>query len=149
MKKRACISFLALSLLVTLSAISASAQTGNKRLVANVPFDFQIGDMTLSAGEYTVRSISQSDSALLIRNEKSAQGRMVLTDLVLAKAGQSKHAKLVFNKYGDQYFLVSIWEGGREGRALHRSGSERRVRRELASTKSGEPEVVLIAAVTR
>lgn len=148
MKKRACMGFLLLSLLVTLAATSASAQTSG-RLVAHVPFEFQISERTLPAGEYTVSRIASSDSTLLVRDEGGKQGLMVMTAPARGGQNTSGAAKLVFNKYGDQCFLAAVWAPGHDGRAVPRSRSERRIRRDIASHKGAAPEVVTIEVAAR
>jgi len=43
---------------------------------------------------------------------------------------------LVFNRYGNQYFLEQIWSGGeQEGTQVPQSRSERTIRRQLAQTQ--------------
>ncbi len=49
-----------LALTVLLLATAAHAQQTNVK--ADVPFDFVVGDRAYSAGEYTVKSMSQSAS---------------------------------------------------------------------------------------
>ena len=49
---------IALLVLVGSMAVAANAQNGGRRLVANIPFQFNVGDKTMPAGEYTIaRSI--------------------------------------------------------------------------------------------
>jgi len=56
----------------------------------------------------------------------------VLTSNVRAKTRQSE-SKLVFRQYGDQYFLLQIWEAQDDaGRKLPKSRRERTCERELA-----------------
>jgi frataxin-like iron-binding protein CyaY len=45
-------------------------------------------------------------------------------------------SKLVFNKYGDQYFLEQIWlSGQQEGTQVPESRSERTIRQQLSQTQ--------------
>jgi hypothetical protein len=131
------------SLFVGLTAISASAQS-RATLSANVPFDFQVGSRALSAGEYTIQQFSSSDSGLVIRSADGKQRALALSHTVESNSKQSRRSRLVFNKYGEQYFLASIWEDNGECRMLHQSAAERNVRRETASLKSSEPEIVIV-----
>ncbi|MDQ3651139.1 MAG: hypothetical protein M3458_12855 [Acidobacteriota bacterium] len=63
------------------------------------------------------------------------------------KADKSRYSKLVFNKYGDRYFLASAWTRS-DGSIIQRSKRECLVRNEMAATKR-VAEVAEIAAVNR
>jgi hypothetical protein len=54
-------------------------------------------------------------------------------------------SKLVFNRYGDHYFLSQIWEAGdNAGRELMKSREERQLERELAKTSNGPEKVAIV-----
>jgi hypothetical protein len=61
----------------------------------------------------------------------------------------ASHAKLVFHKYGDQYFLAQVWdEGSTTADNLMATKAERdaaRTSSRLARNDAG-PEVVVVAA---
>lgn len=144
MMNRIYVSVLALGLFVALAATSAHAQVSDN-LKADVPFDFTIKDKTLPAGEYDVRRMSDSGSALMIR---SIDGREVMIFLVIA--GDAKRdgdvGKLVFNKYGSQYFLTKVQRPGGTAQELPASRRERDLRKELAAARNLRHETVTIAA---
>ena len=137
-----------LSLFLALAAVSAQAQSRGK-IEAQIPFDFIVGDVTLPAGNYSVKLISRNnDKALLIRSEKGRASAMVLTNAVEAGAEQSG-SKLVFHRYGDKYFLSQVWtQGVNTGRELYRSSDERRLANEPAEAEM-KPQRIEIAARTR
>ena len=57
-------------------------------------------------------------------------------------------SKLVFNRYGNQYFLAQVWIAGRSsGDEVRKSATERGIRRELAALRQ-KPERVEIAVRT-
>ncbi len=158
MKKELLKGFTMLTLIITLAlvsaAVSAQAQTPGHKIVADVPFDFIVGDKTFQAGEITVRRTGDSEAVLLISNANSRQGAFRLTNSVQA-AKTSEKAKLVFNKYGDRYYLSQVWTSGTDsGRELLKSRSERATERELARNASqnqlakdaSQPEAVVIIA---
>lgn len=147
MKRRTCIGYIFFSLFVGLAAISASAQTRG-HLTANVPFDFQVGSRTLSAGEYTILQLSSSDDGLLLLSKGHKQGSLASTKRVDVTR-TSRRSRMVFNKYGERYFLASIWDARGEGRILPQSASERSVRRETASIKKVAPEIVVVELALR
>lgn len=137
MRKKA----LAIALLVVLSmavvAVSARAQA-SLPLTANIPFEFVVGNQTLPAGEYRIeRLLSGRPDVLLIRGKDSHALTAVMTMAVLAKDWQAE-SKLIFNRYGDHYFLSQIWtQGDNSGRELYKTPREtelarKAVKREVA-----------------
>jgi hypothetical protein len=112
---------IAMGLLASITSCPLLAQTIT--LKGNVPFDFHMGKVDMPAGEYTVH---QSGSLVTVR---TAQGRhvsaMYLTLPTPAPAGRADGA-LVFNRYGDDYFLTKIWvPNSTEGRILPTSSREK------------------------
>ena len=98
----------ALALFVTLAAGSASAQSANIMKVT-VPFDFVISHKTLPAGDYVVRRrIEGALVVLAIQNEDKNESAYLIPHTVQARDLQPE-SKLVFNQYGDQYFLSQVW----------------------------------------
>ena len=105
----------------TLSAVNASAQVPT-RLVMTVPFDFQIHEKTLPAGEYSLRT---GDHILYITCE--AQPR--LSQIVLTTSATNKGdlpARAVFQRSGDRYYLSQVFAGPQQSAwELPPSGVER------------------------
>ena len=99
---------IAIAALGTGLATKALGQTG-KTVRANVKFDFQIGAHIYPAGEYRIASISrQSDNILQIRSVVDANKNQ----LIIAghsNAGKRQTPKLVFQRYGENYFLTKIF----------------------------------------
>jgi hypothetical protein len=119
----------ALSFCAILSVSILCAQA-NGAIVANVPFDFTVLDQHLSAGRYTVMN-QTAQNAILIEGEQDGTAMFVLTLPVQATKIQ-KHAKLVFRRYGDEYFLSKIWYAGtHQGHELSVSNVEQEVARNM------------------
>lgn len=99
-------------------------------LKANIPFDFVVGDKQLHSGEYHVKQTIPG--VTLIQSKDAGSSAMVLTTTV--QAGKiSDVGKLVFNRYGDQYFLSKIWAPSSDtGRELRKSRLEREVAQRLS-----------------
>ena len=117
--------FALIGLGLLLATASAYAQTGVVK--ANVPFNFIVNKTDLPAGEYMIQPVGLSGSAMAIQS----QDRQV-ANLVLPHACQSTEAqttsKLVFHRYGSQYFLAQIWTAGYEqGKELPKSSRETEV----------------------
>ena len=149
MLKRACMACLSLSLLVALTAVTYAQS--DARLVFDLPFDFHVGDKVLPAGEYSVAQVTASGMA--IRAQDGSEAAIFLSNALHPKARGDGKGQLVFNRYGDQYFLSRVWRPAGDGRELMQSRRERNLRRELRIAKGStptqaEPEIVLVAART-
>lgn len=128
---------------VALAVGSVQAQTGY-RIQTNIPFDFTAGESSLRAGSYSFETIS--DNALLVRSIDGKKGVLLLTRAT--EPGGTEQARLIFNRYGDRYFLSQVCVSGRDdGRKLPLSDAERRLARELSlskgDAKSQEVEVAV------
>lgn len=103
---------------------------------ATVPFEFKVGDKALPAGDYTVRTMSGTGSALAISNQDTHKAAIRLTNTVQAAKASNK-AKLVFHRYGQTYFLSEVWSGHENtGRQLVKSKQERAMESQLAAISS-------------
>ena len=111
-----------------LATASASAQT--VPLKANIPFNFIVNKAELPAGEYTLKSLGSSDTVMLIQSADGQMAKMVLP--IACKTSKTPTAsKLVFHRYGSEYFLAQIWRAGYEqGKELPRSSRETEVARD-------------------
>ncbi len=131
MKRQTLSVFAMLSLMVTMAVASGYAQD---RVVADIPFNFAIGNKTLPAGEYSVTQLSPA--VMLIKSDDSGGAAMALANAAQANKAQDE-AKLVFHRYGDQYFLFQVWTPGNTGRELPKSKLEREAAsRQLAHNAS-------------
>jgi len=133
-----------LALLLPLVATRANAQS-TRELVANMPFDFTVCQQQLPAGKYKVRPISSaSANVLLVRSEDNRAAEIVCTNSVQSTKPVA-NGKLIFNRYGDQYFLSEMWfPGERVGNQLVKSEREEAVLRELTPPKKRERVTVRI-----
>ena len=130
---------IALSLPLLLSA-AAHAQT--TQLKVTVPFEFIAGNSVLPAGDYEVKSMDPwGGKALSIHNANSNAGSVVVSNSCRSQK-PAADSKLVFHRYGQQYFLAEVWNQNSF------AGSEIKInprQRELAKNQSKD-EVVLIAS---
>ena len=146
MRKHVCVGALALSLMLTLAALPAAAKSVNG-MRAQVPFDFHVGEQLVRAGAYTVRSLSDDEKMIRISGDKD--GASTLTDAGRDGGNGEGRARLVFHRYGDQYFLAAVWGPDSNGRTLAESKRERNLRKELRAARGGgavEAEIVTIDA---
>ncbi len=152
MKEQAFRTITMLSLLLMVAAISVNAQQlSENRIAVNIPFDFAVGETKLPAGKYTLRrtiSTSSADQLLIQNADARVDMRTGITRPTRASEVQSE-SRLVFNRYGDQYFLSQVWMAGSDtGRDLFQSRNERNLAKEskLARSKSEHQKVALTAS---
>ncbi len=130
-----------------LAIASVNAQTLGRAEV-NVPFDFSAGTAKLKAGNYIIKKLS--GNALAIRSADGKTAALISAPLTIGSRDSKAGERLVFNKYGEQYFLSQIWLTVDNGRQLFPSGSETKIAHEskLALNKS-RPQRVEIAVRTK
>jgi hypothetical protein len=123
-----------------LVAACASAQSVNVK--ANVPFDFMVGKSTLTAGEYSIQSISTGGSSVLAI--RGGTNQMLASANNAQGLNPSPNSRLVFHKYGDQYFLSQIWlQGETAGREFKISRREAEVAKSVPTSE----DVIVLAAL--
>ena len=142
MKKQA-YTMIAMIVLVGSMAMAAQAQTsGRTQLIANIPFEFNVGNKTLPAGEYAVSQVNPSSDrvVLQLRHKEGGAGTMVQMNSVIGKAPEN--AKLIFSRYGNRYFFAQAWvDGDTSGLQVPKSKAERAS--ELASSVKKDYAVAL------
>ncbi len=107
---------------LALAGMAAYAQSAPIR--ADVPFDFIALDKTMKAGTYSVEHMDVHPAVLLIRGVDHKGALFANTVLSEGVKGQTTVARLVFNRYGDTYFLSQIWFGGNIANQLPKSHRE-------------------------
>jgi len=143
MKTRALVIAAVMALTAMASTRVAQAQ---ETVVVNIPFDFAAGKTMLPAGEYSVKVSGPTYSLILISRKDSAASAFINTNAVVTVNVQTE-SKLVFNRYGDRYFLSQVWsEGNSQGRQLVKTAREK----EMALTANIETEgqVTLVAELS-
>jgi len=143
MKKQSLKIFLMFGLFAVLAIASAHAQT-RKEMTASIPFSFNVGNKSFPAGEYEVTRLNpQSDKAVIaIKSEDGRLSKIVLTMPVEATRTQER-ARLIFNRYGDEYYLTRVWTAADStGLEVPQSSSERALAR---NAKESAPEQTAIA----
>ena len=95
--KRQAYTMIAMIVLVGSMAVAAQAQTsGRTQLIANIPFEFNVGNKTLPAGEYTVRQVNPASdvAAVQIKSADGENSAIVHMMTVAGKAQESARANL-------------------------------------------------------
>ena len=142
-----------LSIVATLTLIIPMAIIGfaglRARVSADIPFNFMIGDKEFKSGEYSigrVNSIGTSET-LILRSEDNREAFNFNVNNVYGKGEPS--AKLVFHRYGNQYFLAQVFDGeSSEGYGLLKSKAEREASKnhDVITQNTVEPEFVTVIA---
>ena len=100
-------------LMLIMLAVSAHAQTSSvQRVIANIPFEFNVGKTTLPAGKYTITVLNPTSDrkTLQIRSLNGRSSAIVLT--MAGNGNLSDNAKLVFERYDDRYFFAQAQMAG-------------------------------------
>lgn len=132
-----------LGLFFMLAVASVNAQTA-RRAEVTVPFDFTAGKTTLKAGSYSVKKLS--GNAIQFRTADGETTALVNAQLSLDSRDFKAGQRLVFNKYGERYFLSQVWLSVETGRQLFTSPAEANAAREYRlAKKNAKPERVDVA----
>ena len=142
MKTKIMTTFAAVGLLLTLAIVSVSAQTPTGAQV-NIPFDFTAGKANLKAGTYTITR--GSGTALKLRSADGKNTVMITAPLTIGSRDFKAGERLVFNRYGTEFFLTQVWLSVDSGRQLLPSSAEKTAAREFAKRTSDGPQRVEIA----
>lgn len=139
MKMQALKNLTMLSLVLMLTAVSVCAQSERSK-VTNIPFSFVVGQKIFPAGEYTFAPNRKDSHNIWVVQRLDGRTKALFITMPVRSIETQQKAKLIFHKYGDQYFLSQIWTpGGNSGRELLMP----RLERELAKNAIERQTVVL------
>jgi hypothetical protein len=124
---------------------AAAAMAAANPVVARVPFDFTAAGIQLTAGVYTIEPQGMP-GVLLIRDADGHTKGMFVTNKSYRGRNETQPL-LVFNRYGDRYFLSRVWGQGETGATVPMSKIERELTASSA-VPAAEP-VVVVATVRR
>jgi hypothetical protein len=125
MKNQPLRTFTMLSLVLMLTAVAVRAQSGRSAAL-NIPFNFIVGGKTLPAGEYTVKPNKRDSHNVWLVQSREGNASALFATMPVRSDQNQEETKLVFRKYGDQYFFSQIWTaGGNSGRELFMPQLER------------------------
>jgi hypothetical protein len=133
MKKFALMLLVACVAFVTVGATTSHAQAVMK---ADVPFEFSAGYGVLPAGEYTIARTGMAPVLSLLAEQR---GRELIMPETTDSWERVDTPKLVFHRYGSEYFLAEIWSSA--------DGTVRRLAvhaREKQLAQSGVSQVVAV-----
>ena len=121
-----------------LCTLGGALDAQSYQVTAKVPFEWQANGHQFNAGNYLI-SKEQSSPVIAIRDMTAGKGAFLMTG---EASGKNSSPRLVFHRYGDQYFLAEVWTPGAIGRQLRISSAEKET---IASEKPRKAETVLVA----
>lgn len=145
MKNKVLGSMALVGLFFMLAVANAQAQTP-RQVEINVPFAFSAGKAKLEAGSYTLRKLS--DRALVLRSNDGKRSVLINAPLTGTMARSKRSSSVVFNRYGNEYFLSQVWLTVDHGRQLFPTRAEEESARQLGKLKI-KPQRLEIAALAR
>ena len=131
--------FILLACALTIHPFKAQAQIVGE-LEVNIPFQFHAGNAKLPAGSYVLHMLDNSDLSTM--EISSADGSIsALFEVQNAEANSAPpRSELIFNKYGNRYFLTRIFdEGNPDGSKVPESQYEKRVSKAAAEAQQRVP----------
>jgi hypothetical protein len=107
----------------TLALLTAASAFGQQIVTADIPFQFSFANMDMPAGHYQVTSTH----GMVRVADYAAQKNFVALSSNIGGGAQPTEPRLVFDKYGDKYFLAEVWPSSDTayGVAVTKSRTER------------------------
>ena len=127
-------------LLFAFSAVQGQAQDQSK-IRATIPFNFVIGSNELKAGEYVVQQFGSPGSQSLQFRSENGDIEQIGFTVPLETNEIGNHGRLVFHRYGEQYFLSQVWFVGDHGREFIAEALEKK-----AATEKSTADQMVVAS---
>jgi len=108
MKKNIINVVVTLFFLITLGAETGQAQTYRNQFKSYIPFQFNIGEQTLPAGEYRIERINRLTSLEILVIRHVATGRSMFVTASSTEDKREEMTRLVFHRYGEISYLAQL-----------------------------------------
>jgi hypothetical protein len=94
------------------AAVFAQMTSSQQLMKVNIPFAFGVQDQSLPAGQYLVFTVTPERSIRIV----SANGKhsAIVNTLPNYAKEPSSNSRLVFHRYGNEYFLAEVWTAGQD-----------------------------------
>lgn len=134
MKRTFAFTFLASMLITAASAVSAQSKS-----TATIPFNFRVGSALMPAGSYEILHVESNVVSL-----RNLDGHGNAIAMATTTTGDTAAVvKLVFNRYGERYFLnETVSKNGAGEMTFGPTKLEKSIRAEEASVQSEEKVLV-------
>ena len=103
----------------------------------DIPFPFSAGGVHLPAGQYRISHPGDPYFVLIEKDDGSARALVYVQP---SGVNSSESSKLVFNKYGNRYFLSQLWT--EPDQRVHQCAKDRQEKELMAQAQKAEPVVV-------
>ena len=132
-------SFIALVLALAIYPTQAHAQIIGD-IDANIPFQFHAGNTKFPAGEYRIHVLDNSDVTMMEISSMDGSASALFQVREADTSSEPTKTELIFNKYGNRYFLAKMFEEGNpSGAQVFESGYEKRISQQ--ATMEGQEHV--------
>jgi hypothetical protein len=101
---------------VLLGTCTLEAQ--DQRAVANIPFAYQVGQKTLTAGRYAIQKVNAAPGVFRLRDEQLSHS--IFLSATPLDTGRNNESKLTFSCYAGQCSLSEVWMAGNGYRSTAR-----------------------------
>lgn len=102
---------IAVSLLFAATTATLYAQMENRTLMrVNIPFGFIVDDHVLPAGAYSIVAVTADNTIALVSADR--KNSLTVRDMPNYAGAASPNSRLVFSRYGNEYFLAEVWTKG-------------------------------------
>ena len=108
MKKNIINVVVTLFFLITLGAETGQAQTYWNQFKSYIPFQFNVGEQTLPAGEYRIERINRLTSLEILVVRHVATGRSMFVTASSTEGKREEMTQLVFHRYGEISYLAQL-----------------------------------------
>jgi hypothetical protein len=124
MKKRT----LTIAVALVISFVAAGRSVARLRVLsAYIPFQFEVGNSKLPAGQYEIESVTTGNGTIQVIRKADGTASTRFSAMVTEPRDGNSAPELVFHKYGNEYFLSEIRTGDNHSLQLFQSRQEREV----------------------
>jgi len=133
-----------LALSIALLVVAMYPRKANAQIIgglqANIPFQFHAGAANLPAGTYRIRMLDDNNLTLMeISNLDGTRSALIQVQDSEANSTPTQ-SEMIFNKYGDQYFLAEMFdEGDASGSKVIESNYEKKISQGTETAKEHVP----------
>lgn len=111
------------------AALLAAPAAAQMRVVADIPFPFVAAGKTHAAGEWVLFRIDGSAVPVMqLARADGGDSTLAVGNVAYRYQTDKTGGQLIFNRYGNRYFLSEIWGAGTLGTRLPPSREEKALR---------------------
>ena len=94
------------------AAMFAQVTSSQQLMKVNIPFAFGVQDQSLPAGQYLVVTVTPERSIRIVSSDGKRSA--IVNTLPNYAKEPSSNSRLVFHRYGNEYFLAEVWTAGQD-----------------------------------